>query len=161
MQVGYGDIYPSTTRVERIFATFYLLVNAIFLGYVGGNIAALLILRGQRTSVRREKFATLHTYIALSRCASLQDKHSFQSVYTSFGQTAPFHVRRLRPFETFVESCSAIVDRACMPTRCLAPPARASAPASLNALDIAPMKCNSVLICLRFVLACGQDTRVG
>lgn len=102
MQVGYGDIYPSTTRVERIFATFYMLVNAIFLGYVGGNIAALLILRGQRTSVRREKFATLHTYVTLSRCALLQDKPSFQSVYTSFGQTAPFHVRRLRPSETFV-----------------------------------------------------------
>ncbi|GAQ90104.1 K+-channel ERG and related proteins [Klebsormidium nitens] len=61
--VGYGDIYPSTTRAERIFATLFITVVAIFLGYVGGNIAALLILRGQRQSVRREKFSTLHAFI--------------------------------------------------------------------------------------------------
>jgi hypothetical protein len=109
MQVGYGDIYPSTTRVERTFATFYMLVNAIFLGYVGGNIAALLILRGQRSSVRREKFATLHTYVVLSRCLLLQG-YTAVNIYV-FGEVAPFPVRRLRPF-VFVESCNAIVDRA-------------------------------------------------
>ncbi|CAI5477469.1 unnamed protein product [Closterium sp. Yama58-4] len=58
--VGYGDIHPVDTLAERLFATGYILVTSILLGYAIGQISSLIYsTRARRESVR-QRCNTLH-----------------------------------------------------------------------------------------------------
>ncbi|GJP81602.1 hypothetical protein CLOP_g11745 [Closterium sp. NIES-67] len=61
--VGYGDIHPVDTLAERVFATVYILVTSILLGYAIGQISSLIYAsRAHRESVR-QRCNTLHKFI--------------------------------------------------------------------------------------------------
>ncbi|CAI5493584.1 unnamed protein product [Closterium sp. Naga37s-1] len=61
--VGYGDIHPVDTLAERLFATAYILVTSILLGYAIGQISSLIYSSRARRESVRQRCNTLHRFI--------------------------------------------------------------------------------------------------
>ena len=62
-QLGYGDIHPTDTAEERIFAVLNGFGSAIVLGYVIGRVTNLIFVRNSRNASLRERFDVLQHYI--------------------------------------------------------------------------------------------------
>ena len=63
VQLGYGDIHPTDTAEERVFAVFNGFGSAIILGYVIGRVTNLIFVRSTRNAAFRERFDVLQHYI--------------------------------------------------------------------------------------------------
>ncbi|CAI5526129.1 unnamed protein product [Closterium sp. Naga37s-1] len=61
--VGYGDIHPVDTLAERLFATAYILLTSILLGYAIGQISSLIYSSRARRESVRQRCSTLHRFI--------------------------------------------------------------------------------------------------
>ncbi|CAI5477468.1 unnamed protein product [Closterium sp. Yama58-4] len=61
--VGYGDIHPMNTLAERLFATVYILLTAVMLGYTIGELSSMVYARRMQRESMRQRMTTLH------RCA--------------------------------------------------------------------------------------------
>ncbi|CAI5929149.1 unnamed protein product [Closterium sp. NIES-65] len=62
-QVGYGDIHPMNTLAERLFATVYILLTAIMLGYTIGELSSMVYARRMQRESMRQRMTTLHRFI--------------------------------------------------------------------------------------------------
>ncbi|CAI5975631.1 unnamed protein product [Closterium sp. NIES-64] len=61
--VGYGDIHPMNTLAERLFATVYILLTAIMLGYTIGELSSMVYARRMQRESMRQRMTTLHRFI--------------------------------------------------------------------------------------------------
>ncbi|CAI5526128.1 unnamed protein product [Closterium sp. Naga37s-1] len=59
--VGYGDIHPMDTLAERLFATVYILLTAIMLGYTIGELSSMVYARRMQRESMRQRMLTLHS----------------------------------------------------------------------------------------------------
>ncbi|GAQ79653.1 K+-channel ERG and related proteins [Klebsormidium nitens] len=62
--VGYGDIHAGITIPDRAFMTVADLFGALLMAYIVGKISSIIIMKRDRRYALRERFATLHTYVA-------------------------------------------------------------------------------------------------
>ncbi|CAI7910535.1 unnamed protein product, partial [Closterium sp. NIES-54] len=71
-QVGYGDIHPMDTLAERLFATVYILLTAIMLGYTIGELSSMVYARRMQRESMRQRMLTLHrcAHAIVTRCCS-------------------------------------------------------------------------------------------
>ncbi|CAI7864166.1 unnamed protein product [Closterium sp. NIES-53] len=65
--VGYGDIHPMDTLAERLFATVYILLTAIMLGYTIGELSSMVYARRMQRESMRQRMLTLHRFIERER----------------------------------------------------------------------------------------------
>ncbi|CAI5471029.1 unnamed protein product [Closterium sp. Yama58-4] len=65
--VGYGDIHPMNTLAERLFATGYILLTAIMLGYTIGELSSMVYARRMQRESMRQRMTTLHRFIERER----------------------------------------------------------------------------------------------
>ncbi|CAI5471027.1 unnamed protein product [Closterium sp. Yama58-4] len=72
--VGYGDIHPVDTLAERLFATGYILVTSILLGYTIGQISSLIYSSRARRESVRQRCNTLHSPTPPTLCPA---RHTF------------------------------------------------------------------------------------
>ncbi|GJP72460.1 hypothetical protein CLOP_g3192 [Closterium sp. NIES-67] len=61
--VGYGDIHPVDTVAERLFATVYILVTAVMLGYTIGELSSMVYAHRVNRDAMRQRMCTLHRFI--------------------------------------------------------------------------------------------------